>query len=144
MCLRERCAQRALMGAKQPYGCAGAHMLWCVWHVPGTQRDWCGSSRNIIAGRAGGRPPLRGRPPFGVPSSDGVTVQLMWRDRSVIAPCLHGSSVCVNMCACVCVFFFFLFVRDSPAEWWRDLAHSSGRQGVEIGHVWSGVLPWHP
>lgn len=31
--------QEALMEVKQPYGYAGARMMWCVWHVLGTQRS---------------------------------------------------------------------------------------------------------
>lgn len=35
------------------------------------------------------------------------------------------------------------FLCYSPSKRRRDLSHSSGREGVEVGHVWSGVLPWH-
>lgn len=34
-------------------------------------------------------------------------------------------------------------VSHSPSERRRDLTHSSGREGVEVGHVWAGVLSWH-
>lgn len=60
-----------------------------------------------------------------------VGAHLMRKD--VIAPCSNELTVPASLSS----------VGDSPAQRWRDLSHSSRRQGVEVGHVLSRVMPQH-
>lgn len=113
----EKCFQGVL---RWSWGSIWFHICHDVVDVLARERGWCGLGHRSVN-----------------------AAQPMWRGSSVIAPCLQGSALRVSLWENV-FFLFFFSVRDSPAEWWRDLANSSGGQGVEVGHVWSGVLPRHP
>lgn len=119
---RAKCFQEALMGVKQPYGYAAARMLRCVWHVLGTQ-----SSRVAEAAAAQQEEPeadlpcvgcCRCRPPL-LRRAHSVSVHSMWRDRIVIAPCLHESSV-----HALC--FICLWLTSPVVAWSAQLLRGTG------------------
>lgn len=124
---KKSASRKLWLGVKQPYGYAGARMRWRVWHVLGTQR----SSAAETAAAQQGRPEA---------------------DQSVSAAAGQHSK-CQSTCDlsrqdtnCPSIWqseLLLLSICDSPSQWWCDLSYASRWQGVEVGHVWSGVMPWH-
>lgn len=137
---REKCFQNALMGVKQPYDYARARMLWCVWHVLGTQRS----------GVAEATAAQQEQPEADLPvSAAAAASQHSSVQHTKLVQCQCTSDVKRQGSNCTLFTwinsscFCFCLLSDSPSQWWRDLSHSSRRQGVEVGHVWSGVMPRH-
>lgn len=121
---------------KQPYASAGARLLMCL-KCAGHTDSFCHTSHSTRAACSMPPPPPRRWTP------------LSRQIQSRTCACGNCSIIIINMIGRTCALWIkinsapLLLLCDSPSERWSDLTHSSRREGVEVGHVWSRVLSWH-
>lgn len=138
---RQECFQKASVEVKQPYDYAGSHMRWCVWLVLGSQRS------AVVEATAAHQKQPEADLPVGAAAAAAdqplsvhrhtslVQLQRPWEDaEELLLPVSMNQQQHMLSPSSAC---------DSPSQGWRDLPHSSGRQGVEVGHVWSRMMPGH-